>query len=99
MTNGLVLLALGALVIAWSVMIFMTFETLEYYRKRKLLRCPETGGIAFLEIEGETESLLAVVGRGRSVELEEELRLTEPPANGLPRLPALAQPRHQEPRG
>ena len=56
MTNGLILLALGALVVVWSVMLFMTFATLDYYRKRKLLRCPETGGAAFVEIEREPPS-------------------------------------------
>lgn len=54
MTNEWTLLAAITVVIGWIVLIAMAFITLQWYRKRKFLRCPETGGIALVDIEKKT---------------------------------------------
>jgi len=54
MTNVWTLLAVIAVPIGWVFLMGMALVTLDRYRKRKFLRCPETGGIALVDIEKNT---------------------------------------------
>ncbi|MCH7914234.1 MAG: hypothetical protein IH856_14535 [Deltaproteobacteria bacterium] len=54
MTNVWTTLAAMAVLIGWGVLIVMAFSLVERYRKRKLLKCPETGGVSLVDIEWDT---------------------------------------------
>lgn len=54
MMNAWTTLAAMAVAIGWSILIVLAFVLLERYRKRKLLKCPETGGVSLVDIEWDT---------------------------------------------
>ena len=54
MTNMWTTLAAMGVMIGWGFLIVLALSLLERYRKRKLLKCPETGGVSLVDIEWDT---------------------------------------------
>ncbi len=54
MTNVWTTLAAMGVMIGWGFLIVLALSLLERYRKRKLLKCPETGGVSLVDIEWDT---------------------------------------------